>query len=281
MHFWGKRWLWPLALFTLIILGSCSAASTPSHRSANSTVAAAAKSRQTSRKQHHKSNPYAKWHAVKTVKIPILMYHSISAGNALRVPTKEFRAQMAYLKQHHYYTLTSTEAVYALKHHRVPQEKIVWITMDDSYKDNMTAAWPILKQNHQHATINFITGFTGKKNHLTLADAKKMQASGNVDFQSHTVRHLDLNDLTYQVQLTELTSSKKWLDKNLHQRTQVICYPAGRADGETIKAAKAAGYAYALSTQEGIATSKQNHYNLTRQRVVPGMSITGFANLLH
>ncbi|KLD57050.1 hypothetical protein WP50_36610, partial [Lactiplantibacillus plantarum] len=77
-------------------------------------------------------------------------------------------------------TLTANEAVYALKHRRIPQKKIVWITLDDSYKDNMTAAWPILKQTHQHATINFITGFTHKKNHLTLADAKRMQASGNI-----------------------------------------------------------------------------------------------------
>ncbi|RRK10809.1 polysaccharide deacetylase family protein [Lactiplantibacillus garii] len=263
-----------------ILLGGCGAHSKAAHRSNSSTIQAAAKSTQASAKSQQRTNQYANWRRVKKVKLPILMYHSISTGNSLRVPAKEFRAQMAYLKQHHYDTLTTNQAVYALKHNRVPQKKIVWITLDDSYKDNMTRAWPILKNNGQHATINFITGFANKPNHLSLTDAQKMKASGNVDFQSHTVRHLDLNDLTYQVQLTELTSSKKWLDKNLHQRTRVICYPAGRADGETIKADKAAGYTCALSTAAGIATSSQNPYNLTRQRVVPGMTTSAFAALL-
>ncbi len=276
----GKRWLWPLALLGLLILGGCGTSSKATKSSTHSTTTAEAKSRQTRTQRQQTHHSYAHWHAVKTVKLPILMYHSISSGNALRVPAKEFRAQMAYLKQHHYVTLTADQAVYALKHKKVPSNKIVWITMDDSYQDNMTAAWPILKRNGQHATINFITGFTAKKNHLNLADAKRMKASGTIDFQSHTVRHLDLNDLTYQVQLTELTSSKKWLDKNLHQNTQVICYPAGRADGETIKADKAAGYSYALTTVEGVATSQQSPYNLTRQRVTPGMTINAFASLL-
>lgn len=278
MYLRGTTYLFGVLLLGL--LAGCTATTTSNQQSASSSAKVATKHSQTAAKHHQSTDPYRHWQSVKKVTLPILMYHSISSGNQLRVPAKEFQTQMTYLKHHGYRTLTANEAVYALKHHRVPQKKIVWVTLDDSYKDNMTAAWPIVKQNHQHATINFITGFTGKKTHLTLADAKKMKASGAIDFQSHTVRHLDLNDLTYQVQLTELTSSKKWLDHKLHQDTQVICYPAGRANALTIKADKAAHYQYALSTVPGIATSQQDHYNLPRQRVVPGMSLTAFASLL-
>lgn len=278
MH-WGKL-LRSLTLLILVLgLAGCTSGTTTAQTSHPSAVKTAP--RRASTPNHRHRNPYAHWQHVNQVVLPILMYHSISTGNALRVPAKEFSAQMAYLKRHHYQTLTTTQAVYALKHHRVPRGNFVWVTLDDSYKDNLTAAWPILKRNHQHATINFITGFTAKKTHLDLAEAKRMQASGAIDFQSHTVRHLDLNELTYRAQLTELTSSKRWLDQRLHQQTQVICYPAGRADGETIRAAKAAKYQYALSTAPGLATSRQDPYNLTRQRVVPGMSLTGFAALLH
>ena len=265
---------------TLGLLAGCQAASPATKQASSQSSKASSKSTHSTIKHQSPARPYQHWHAVKVVHLPILMYHSISSGNQLRVPAKEFRAEMTYLKAHGYRTLTANEAVYALKHRRLPQKKVVWVTLDDSYKDNMTAAWPILKQTHQHATINFITGFTHKKNHLTLADAKQMQASGNIDFQSHTVRYLDLNNLTYQVQLTELSSSKKWLDHNLQQNTQVICYPAGRANDQTIKADKQAGYQYALSTAPGIVTSTQNAYNLTRQRVVPGMSLTTFQTLL-
>lgn len=279
MHRRGINYLLSL-ITTLGLLAGCQAASPATKQASSQSSKASSKSTHSTIKHQSPAHPYQHWHAVKVVHLPILMYHSISSGNQLRVPAKEFRAEMTYLKTHGYRTLTANEAVYALKHRRLPQKKVVWVTLDDSYKDNMTAAWPILKQTHQHATINFITGFTHKKNHLTLADAKQMQASGNIDFQSHTVRHLDLNNLTYQVQLTELSSSKKWLDHNLQQNTQVICYPAGRANDQTIKADKQAGYQYALSTAPGIATSAQNAYNLTRQRVVPGMSLTAFQTLL-
>ncbi|MCG0658936.1 polysaccharide deacetylase family protein [Lactiplantibacillus plantarum] len=280
MHMRGINFVLGLGV-ALGLLAGCQAASPATKQASSQSSKTSAKSVHSSAKHQAQARPYQHWHTVKDVHLPILMYHSISSGNQLRVPAKEFQTEMTYLKAHGYRTLTANEAVYALKHRRIPQKKIVWITLDDSYKDNMTAAWPILKQTHQHATINFITGFTHKKNHLTLADAKRMQASGNIDFQSHTVRHLDLNNLTYQVQLTELSSSKKWLDHNLQQNTQVICYPAGRANQQTIKADKQAGYQYALSTAPGIATSTQNPYNLTLgQRVVPGMSLTAFQTLL-
>lgn len=279
MHFRGFKQLTSFGLLTLLIvlLTGCGRASTASKATSSSTS-----SKKVARvATKSKKSPYANWQTVKTVKLPILMYHSISSGNQLKVPATEFKAEMAYLKAHHYRTLTATEAVYALSHHRIPQQKIVWITLDDSYTDNKTAAWPILKANRQHATINFITSFATHPNHLTLADAKKMKASGVIDFQSHTVRHLDLNELSYTEQLKELTDSKRWLDEKLHQQTPVICYPAGRANQATIRAAKKAGYQYALSTAPGIATSDTAPYNLTRQRVTPGMSIQTFAALLH
>ena len=279
MHIRGIKYLFPVIL-SLALLAGCQATTSTVKQASSQSSKSGPKTSRTASKQHSQAHPYQHWHTVKVVQLPILMYHSISSGNQLRVPASEFRAEMVYLKTHGYRTLTADEAVYALKHHRVPQKKIVWVTLDDSYKDNMTAAWPILKATHQHATINFITGFTNKKNHLTLTDAKRMKASGNVDFQSHTVRHLNLNELTYQVQLTELSSSKQWLDHHLQQNTRVICYPAGRANQQTIKADKLAGYQYALSTAPGIANSNQEPYNLTRQRVVPGMSLAAFKTLL-
>ena len=279
MHSRGFKEVLRLGLLLLAIglLTGCRHQSSASKASSSSVSS----KKVTQATTHPKKSPYATWQSVKTVKLPILMYHSISSGNPLKVPATEFKAEMAYLKQHHYRTLTTTEAVYALSHHRIPQQKIVWVTLDDSYTDNKTAAWPILKANHQHATINFITGFATHPNHLTLADAKKMQASGTIDFQSHTVRHLDLNTLTYEEQLKELTDSKRWLDQKLHQRTAVICYPAGRANEATSRAAITAGYQYALSTAPGITTSDTAPYNLTRQRVTPGMSLQTFAKLLH
>ncbi|VDG19120.1 Prophage P2a protein 59; extracellular polysaccharide deacetylase, lipid-anchored [Lactobacillus plantarum ZJ316] [Lactiplantibacillus mudanjiangensis] len=268
------------SLLLLVLATGCTQATS------TKTTASQPESKQTSRintvsSTRKKTQPYANWHTVKSVKLPILMYHSIAHGNTLRVPAKQFKAELNYLKQHHYYCLTADETVHVLKTRQVPQKKLVWITLDDGYQDNYTKAWPLLKQTHSHATINFITSFAHKRHHLTLATAKTMKASGVVDFQSHTVHHLDLNRLTYRQQFAEMSGSKTWLDQHLSQHTQVVCYPAGRANAQTSRAAKLAGYQIALSTTPGIATNHSPRYNLPRQRVTPGMSLESFQSLLH
>lgn len=155
------------------------------------------------------------WQTLKhPLKLPILMYHSISRGNQLRVPAAQFRREMVYLKRHHYRALTTQEAIRALTTNTVPQKKVVWITLDDAYRDNLTRALPILKETHLHATINVITGFTHKANHLSLAEMRAMRRTGAVDFASHTVQHLDLNALTAAQQRQELVASKRWLDQH-------------------------------------------------------------------
>ncbi|PWG00402.1 polysaccharide deacetylase family protein [Levilactobacillus bambusae] len=223
-----------------------------------------------------------KWQPVQNaVKIPILMYHSISSGNDLRVPASQFQQEMAYLHKHHYYTLTTAEAIRAFKTNSLPAKKVVWVTLDDAYRDNLTKGLPILQRNHVHATINVITDYTTHKNHLSLRDMERMKKTGWVDFQSHTVQHLDLNELSDAQQKTELVQSKRWLDEKLHQDTQMICYPAGRANDATAKLAKQAGYQIGLTTAPGMGSVKdQGWYNLKRQRVTPGMTTTAFASLL-
>lgn len=162
MHMRGINFVLGLGV-ALGLLAGCQAASPATKQASSQSSKTSAKSVHSSAKHQAQARPYQHWHTVKDVHLPILMYHSISSGNQLRVPAKEFQTEMTYLKAHGYRTLTANKAVYALKHRRIPQKKIVWITLDDSYKDNMTAAWPILKQTHQHATINFITGLPIRK----------------------------------------------------------------------------------------------------------------------
>ncbi|WP_245155288.1 polysaccharide deacetylase family protein [Levilactobacillus yiduensis] len=227
-----------------------------------------------------KAKPTQPWVKLKQpLQLPILMYHSISTGNQLRVPKQQAVAELNYLKRHHYQTLTTAQAIRALTTNTVPQKKVVWITLDDAYRDNLKLL-PTLKRNQQHVTINAITGFTHKSNHLSLAQMRALKATGRVDFASHTVQHLDLNALTAAQQKHELVDSKAWLDQHLDQDTQMLCYPAGRADQTTRRLAKQAGYRVALTTQEGIAQLSQGRYNLSRLRVIPGMNLATFAALI-
>lgn len=278
-----KKWtIWGTGLLIALILGGLGWQQYHTQQSRSTAAPAKTTRSKTTPKKAKKRPTQAKaWIKLKhPLKLPILMYHSISSGNQLRVPAKQFKQEMVYLRRHHYRTLTTAEAIRAFNTNSIPQKKVVWITLDDAYKDNLRSALPILKQEHLHGTINVITGFTHRKNHLSLAEMLKMKATNNVDFESHTVQHLDLNELTAAQQKKELVNSKTWLDQHLNQDTQMLCYPAGRANATTRKLAKQAGYQLALTTQEGLATLSQGRYNLARLRITPGMTTATFATLL-
>lgn len=211
----------------------------------------------------------------KPAKLPILMYHSISSGNSLRVPKEEFEAHMKWVHENGYRTLTPKEAYLMLTQDKKPSEKCVLITLDDGYTDNYQDAYPVLKKYGMKATIFMIGKSIGHKNHLTEKQMKEMAKHG-VSIESHTIDHLELNGLTPEQQHSEMDDSKKLFDQMFHQQTSIISYPVGRYNEETLKAAKDTGYQMGVTTESGAASRDQGMYALHRVRVSPGMSGASF-----
>jgi hypothetical protein len=174
------------------------------------------------------------------VHVPILMYHSISSGNSLRVPKEQFMLEMKWLKDKGYYTLAPEEVWSVLSGNIEPRKKMVMITFDDGYTDNYTAAYPIIKKYGMKATIFMIGKSIGKKNHLTEQQMLDMSQHG-ISIDSHTDNHLDLNTLSPKQQHFEMEHSKTLFYKMFHQNTLMLAYPAGRFNSETVAIAKAAG----------------------------------------
>lgn len=169
------------------------------------------------------------------VALPILMYHSISSGNSLRVPKSEFAAHMKWLKDNGYVTLSPKEAYQVLATNSTPSEKYVLITFDDGYTDNYTKAFPILKEYGMKATIFMIEQSIGRPHHLTDAQMDDMMAHG-ISIESHTIHHLELNRLTQKQQEEELKGSKVFFDQRFSQQTIMVSYPVGRYNEDTLEA---------------------------------------------
>jgi peptidoglycan/xylan/chitin deacetylase (PgdA/CDA1 family) len=220
------------------------------------------------------------WSKTNTpVHIPILMYHSISSGNSLRVPKEQFQQEVKWLKDNGYYTLSPEEALTVLTENKEPRKKIVLITFDDGYKDNYTAAYPILKKYGMKATIFMIGKAIGYKTHLSEKQMLDMSQHG-ISIESHTINHLDLNALPAKQQQFELDHSKALFDKMFKQNTIMLAYPAGRYNNETLAIAKAAGYKMAVTTEPGSAASDEGMLTLHRVRISPGMALPEFARLM-
>ncbi|HEM6111698.1 TPA: polysaccharide deacetylase family protein [Streptococcus suis] len=218
------------------------------------------------------------------VKLPILMYHAIhvmapeEAANAnLIVDPATFESHLKALQEAGYYTLSPEEAYKVLTENVLPAgKKVVWLTFDDSLWDFYSHAYPLLKQYQMKATNNVITGFTeyGQAGHLTIEQIKEMQAAG-LSFQGHTVNHPDLEYSSFETQITELTSSKAYLDSQLNQETIAIAYPGGRYSADTVALTEQTGYKLGVTTNNGLASASDGLLTLNRVRILPTTTAEG------
>ena len=233
--------------------------------------------------QTSQSKTTAKWKTYdEPVQIPILMYHAVhvmdpsEASNAnLIVDPDLFEAQIKALSKAGYYFLTPEEAYKAFTENALPAKKVVWLTFDDGNEDFYTIAYPILKKYKAKATNNIITGFVKKGNagNLTVKQMKEMMAHG-MSFQSHTVNHPDLSTTDKATQKVELTDSIDFLENKLNTKVNTIAYPSGRYNQTTLDLAKKT-YKLGLTTNEGLASSKDGLLSLNRVRILPTTTAKG------
>ena len=146
--------------------------------------------------------------------IPILMYHSIAAmpkGTVMRslhVPPKLFRLQMWLLKILGYKGLSMNELQPYLTGDK--QGKVVGITFDDGFKNNLTYALPILKKFEFSATCYIISQNIGGINYWDLdkgipenplmnENEIKQWIDGGMEIGSHTQNHTHLSECNIEI----------------------------------------------------------------------------------
>lgn len=235
-------------------------------------------------KPEESAEPQVKWtKSDTTIQFPILMYHHIAdvvGGNTLFVPADEFKMEMTALKKAGYYTLSPDEAYRVLTTNEKPADKIVWVTFDDGYKNAHDTAMPILTELGMKGTFNIITGWTSREDIMPDNQLLDVKANPLMSLESHTVNHPDMEYATNEAARSELVDSKAYLDQLLHQKTSVICYPAGRFNAETASLAEAAGYQLGLTTHHGLASRDDGLLTLNRVRVAYGQTEASFMALI-
>jgi len=79
---------------------------------------------------------------------PVLMYHHINPhqGDIVTVTPAVFEAQMKYLHDSEYRTLSIDEFVLYLSGSLTVREKAVVVTFDDGWLDNYIYALPVIKK---------------------------------------------------------------------------------------------------------------------------------------
>lgn len=214
--------------------------------------------------------------------VPVLMYHSIAVeeGNPIRMPVEQFDAEMKYIKDQGYTTLTMKELYSYFENQVAVPEKSIVITLDDGYSDNYTAAFPVLKKYGLKATVFMVTSTIDvNPNCLTSAQIKEMDKAG-IQIESHTVTHRDLDSLSYSEQLAELKDSKAALEQLLGRTVDYVAYPTGKYNDDTVKAVAEAGYKMAFTTNGRWSDKSDGILTLDRVYISTFHSMDVFRNRL-
>ncbi|WP_165758971.1 polysaccharide deacetylase family protein [Niastella yeongjuensis] len=158
--------------------------------------------------------------------LPVLNYHKISGGNDfdfLTVNTAELRRHFSYLNEKGYTTLFISDVLAHIEQKKPLPAKPVMITLDDGYRDNYTALYPLLKEYNIKANIFLVAGFiqSPDNKHLVpnpmgefmqVKEALEM-SKDMVEFGLHTFSHQSYSKLSLPEIATDLKKTKDRLQE--------------------------------------------------------------------
>jgi peptidoglycan/xylan/chitin deacetylase (PgdA/CDA1 family) len=201
--------------------------------------------------------------------IPILMYHQIAEpgprGTPLRgltVSPRMFAQQMQMLRVLGYRGLSMGALTPYLNGER--SGRVVGITFDDGYLNNLQNALPILQRQGFSSTCYVVSGEIGKTNRwdfelgiaqVPLMDQFALQAwiDGGQEVGSHTRSHANLTQVDPRQLEEEICGSRQELESLLTQEggVQHFCYPYGSLDDAALAMVARASYRTATTTAPG------------------------------
>jgi peptidoglycan/xylan/chitin deacetylase (PgdA/CDA1 family) len=237
------------------------------------------------------------------VQIPIFMYHQIDRippkvdANGVRakfrsliVSPASFARQMWLLKKLGFRGVSMSELMPYLRGEKTITNdgKVVGITFDDGYQNNLTYALPVLKQYGFSSTCYAVSGLAGQSNRwdadqsvsakplMTAAEMREWMAGGQ-EIGSHTQHHTDLLAVDTQLARAEIFASKTELEAMTGVPCQHFCYPYGRFNASHVAMAQEAGYESATTTKHGYVDSTFDAFELPRIGVMKNTNFFQFA----
>lgn len=209
--------------------------------------------------------------------IPILMYHHVgdwgpsNPGWADWVVTPHaFAAQLDWLRQHGFRTVTFRDLFAALDGGRPLPAKPVIITFDDGWDEGDHWFRTELEPRGMKGVLFVFTGAVAARRngggYISWEQLHELEARGH-EVQSHTVGHPSLRGLPPSVLARELTESRRTIERETGHAADVIAYPFGHFDARVTRAASAAGYRLGVRAEADPSVAPAAAFAFPRLRV--------------
>jgi peptidoglycan/xylan/chitin deacetylase (PgdA/CDA1 family) len=224
--------------------------------------------------------------------IAILVYHQIAEApqsgapfRSLYVSPSAFARQMSMLKLLGYQGMSMTDLQPYLRGEKTG--RVVGITFDDGYLNNLTNALPVLKKQGFTSTCYVVDGLLGQTNVwdesigiaqtplMTEEQLLQWQAGGQ-EAGAHTQDHVDLLTVSEIAAWKQIAKSKTTLQTLLAKPVSHFCYPYGKFDERHSTMAKQATYETATTTVRGRVHAATNMLTLPRVPVLRSTSLLVF-----
>ncbi len=221
--------------------------------------------------------------------IPILMYHQIETAprkggvfRSLCVSPRDFARQMAFLNLLGYRGLSMSALVPYLQGERMG--KVVGITFDDGYLNNLTNALPVLGRHGFSSTCYAVSQQVGKSNEwdrevgisqTPLMDVGHLRQwlAGGQEVGAHTRHHVRLTQVDLATCREEISLCKLELEAMTDSPVRHFCYPYGDYTPDHVAIARAAGFESVTTTQRGRCQHREDTMELPRVPVVRATSL--------
>lgn len=137
--------------------------------------------------------------------------------------------------------------------------------------------WELLKplrDDEQQKYLDVIRKWIG----VSVAKREEFQCMSAVDLQqlatnkllqvgAHTTSHIALGFHDKDFQKKEIRDNKLFLESLIHKKVDLLAYPYGNYNDETLTAARKAGMHGAFTTEEGVVGNTTNPYRINRFQV--------------
>lgn len=214
------------------------------------------------------------WQRLTRSSYVVLLYHGIGEGgdgpgdDRLRVPPRRFRRQLRLLEALRFRPLAVEEL---LSFHRDPgrllPRRCYVLSADDGFESAVRA---LEQAPHHHPQLFLPTRLAGarapwapEERIATWDEVRRADARG-VSVGSHSRRHASLPELSAEALEDELAGSLADLRGQLGEPALVVAFPHGRQDPRVRRAAAAAGYRAAYTTEPGRNGAGTDPYRLRR-----------------
>ena len=225
-------------------------------------------------------------------RIPILTYHQIAEAppkgapyRSLYVAPAAFARQMRLLRLLGYQGLSMSALQPFLRGEK--SGRVVGITFDDGYSNNLAYAMPALREQGFSSTCYAVSGLVGQTNRwdldvgiaqtgLMTADEMRSWLAGGQEIGAHTRTHAHLEQLSPDDSMREIQGSKLDLEALLGVAVSHFCYPYGGYGPLQVRQVQAAGFDTATTTERGRAHTASEPFELPRVPVLRSTTLPVF-----